>query len=259
MCRDDRHEGRAFHGAAAWNHSSPPAGRSGGGRRDLWAGKGVLSAVRLGRVIPRGGSSGSEKGKPTFFFIVKDAVECDGLISNEPGRWISERKEPTKVSEGRERGEDAAPQGLQLPGRVWLWMNLSSASPRMSSDRESCGFTPAFFPLTGQQKSRGKVWIFPPVLGCVRGDRRNMRARSAASWVLRSGLQESELRQVFQPSSPFCLFFSSSSARLSIQDCGESPSWWNCRALQTFYGGFLSNIVCFWGNILNAISLLWRI
>lgn len=65
-----------------------------------------------------GGSSGSKKRKTHLFFIVKDAVECDGLISNEPGRWISERKEPRKVSEGRERGKDAAPQGLQHSSRV---------------------------------------------------------------------------------------------------------------------------------------------
>lgn len=44
----------------------------GGWRRDLWAGKGVLSAVRLGRVIPRGGSSGGpKKGKPTFFSLLR--------------------------------------------------------------------------------------------------------------------------------------------------------------------------------------------
>lgn len=42
------------------------------------------------------GPPAAEKENPPFF-IVKDAVECDGLISNEPGRGISERKEPTKV------------------------------------------------------------------------------------------------------------------------------------------------------------------
>lgn len=42
------------------------------------------------------GPPAAEKENPPFF-IVKDAVECDGLISNEPGRGISERKGPTKV------------------------------------------------------------------------------------------------------------------------------------------------------------------
>lgn len=42
------------------------------------------------------GPPAAEKENPPFF-IVKDAVECDGLISNEPGRGISERKGPTRV------------------------------------------------------------------------------------------------------------------------------------------------------------------
>lgn len=167
----------------------PLAGRCGSGRRDLRAGKGVLSAVRLGRVIPRGGSSGSKKGKPTFFFIVKDAVECDGLISNQPGRWISERKKPTKVRQGRERGKDAASRGFQLSGRVWLWMNLSSASVSPVAPHElkpgKLWIYPGVISLTGQQTSGGKVWIsvFAPVLTFVWGDQGNKRARSAASWV----------------------------------------------------------------------------
>lgn len=73
-------------------------------------------------------------------------MECDGLNSNEPGRWISERKEPTKVSEAREQGEDAAPQGLQLSGRVWPWMNLSSASVS---------------PVVPHELRPGKLWIYP--------------------------------------------------------------------------------------------------
>lgn len=59
---------------------------------------------QTGQSHPEGWVLRQQKGKPTFFFIVKDAVECDGLISSEPGRWISERKEPTKVSGGREPG-----------------------------------------------------------------------------------------------------------------------------------------------------------
>lgn len=189
MCRDYGHEGLAAHGAAVQNRSSPPAGRCGGGRRDLWAGKGVLSAVRLGRVIPRGWVLRQQKRKTHLFFIVKDAVECDGLISNEPGRWISERKEPRKVSEGRERGKDAAPQGLQNSSRVWLWMNLTSASVSPVAPHElkpgKLWIYPGVILLTGKQKSRGKVWIsvFARVLGCVWRDHGNMRARSAASWV----------------------------------------------------------------------------
>lgn len=43
------------------------------------------------------GPPAAEKENPPFF-IVKDAVECDGLISYErKGRGIPERKEPTRV------------------------------------------------------------------------------------------------------------------------------------------------------------------
>lgn len=48
-----------------------------------------------------------KKRKTHLFFIVKDALECDGSIRNEPGRWISERKR-TDESEVKDGSGDRA-------------------------------------------------------------------------------------------------------------------------------------------------------
>lgn len=158
----------------SWNHSFPPAGRCGEGRRDFWAGKGVLSAVRLGRVIPRGGSSGSKKGKPTFFSLLRT-------------RWNVMVWSPTSQGGGYPRGKNRRKRVKEGSG-VKTQPRRASSSPVVSD----CGWTsasvspvaphelkpgklwiyPGVISLTGQQKSWGKVWIsvYAPVLGRVWGD-----------------------------------------------------------------------------------------
>lgn len=106
-------------------------------------GAGPLRAASVrsgrGRVIPRGGSSFSsslpaaEKESPPFF-IVKDAVECDGLISNGPGRGRTRAKQrssglnppvlPPSSGPGWECLEDLVPGSVLPPGGS-LWINSS--------------------------------------------------------------------------------------------------------------------------------------
>lgn len=64
------------------------------------------------------GPPATEKENPPFF-IVKDAVECDGLISKGPGRGISERKGPAKATEGKQK---AVPP--LSPPTLWSWMRI---------------------------------------------------------------------------------------------------------------------------------------
>lgn len=80
------------------------------------------------------GPPAAEKENPPFF-IVKDAVECDGLITNKPGRGISVRKEPTKVIQAAGRKKLTLPRG---PSALWLCSTLDElvlAGVRMNPSR----------------------------------------------------------------------------------------------------------------------------
>lgn len=98
------------------------------------------------------GPPATEKENPPFF-IVKDAVECDGLISKGPGRGISERKGPAKATEGkgesRKRFPPIASNSLVLTENMWMNLSrpcrLQRALPSARAQPAwSCGFTVAF-------------------------------------------------------------------------------------------------------------------
>lgn len=90
----------SIHTISARIHFSPPAslayvmwGREAGPRSR----EGRSLCGQTGQSHPEGWVLRQQKRKNPPFFIVKDAVECDGLISDGPGRGISERKGRTKV------------------------------------------------------------------------------------------------------------------------------------------------------------------
>lgn len=94
------------------------------------------------------GPPATEKENPPFF-IVKDAVECDGLISKGPGRGISERKGPAKATEGKgESRKRFPPYRLQLSGLEWEYAD--ELVPAVSA---------AASPTVRTSSARVKLWI----------------------------------------------------------------------------------------------------
>lgn len=80
-----------------WTDRVKPVGTLAAAQRQRGAGRlsrGRAFSLRSGRAeSSRGvGPPAAEKESPPFF-IVKDAVECDGLISNGPGRERTSAKE----------------------------------------------------------------------------------------------------------------------------------------------------------------------
>lgn len=152
------------------------------------------------------GPPATEKENPPFF-IVKDAVECDGLISKGPGRGISERKGPAKATEGKGESRKRFPpiasnslvlnenmrMNLSRPCRLQRALPSARAQPAWS-----CGFTVAFSgPGGGTAEVNLSLYsVFEEEAECIFGD-----SHSGLLRLEESGLQKSELRQVFQPSS----------------------------------------------------------
>lgn len=112
-------------------------------------------SLRSGRAeSSRGvGPPAAEKENPPFF-IVKDAVECDGLIWNGPGRGISERKRTDESAFGK--GGKPKTQIPLSPPTLWSCLRIYGwTCPRGVGNSESC--------RPHELMNRGKLWIYRSV------------------------------------------------------------------------------------------------
>lgn len=132
------------------------------------------------------GPPAAKKENPPFFSLLRTRWNVMVWFQTSQGGGYPRGKNRRKWDKD---GSGVKTQPRRASGRVWLWMNLSSASVSPVAPHElkpgKLWIYPGVIPLTGQQTSGGKVWIsvFAPVLTFVWGDQGNKRARSAASWV----------------------------------------------------------------------------
>lgn len=240
----------------------PLAGRCGSGRRDLWAGKGVLSAVRLGRVIPRGGSSGSKKGKPTFFSLLRTRWNVMVWFQTSQGGGYprgKNRRKWDKEGSGVKTQPRRASSSLVVSDCGWTCLRLQWVpSPRMSSNRESCGFTLALSPSPGSRRAEVK-FEFPCLPLCwllcgeIRGtsglDRRLPEldpVGTAEVWTAASFSTLLPLLLVL-----LLLLCSFKHPRTAA----KAPAGETVDPLKHFTAYFIKHCM-FWGNISSAICLL---